>query len=878
MQSVLTVSPRSFLLSALLLYALAAAPPCLRAQEAPRTDSTAVALHSTVVTGDTAAAKPDTIKPIQSSSGIDSVVTYTAADSIVYALSRKTMYLFGKADIHYKDLALKAQKIDINWTTSLLNAGGTIDTADTSGKKLKGIPELIDGSEVYHGETITYNFKSKKGKIDLGKTEIEKGLYYGQEIKKVESDVLFVEDGIFTTCDLEHPHYYFGSPTMKVIVRDKVIARPVFLYIADVPVFALPFGIFPSERGRRSGLIAPAFGESTRGRYLSHLGYYWAMSDYMDMALRGDGYTKGSYVLYGDYRYRLRYEFSGGLSASFGKAVTSEAADPDYQVQKVSNIHWWHNQSFNPTTSLVVDFTFSSGSYYQQTSNNLSDLLLQNIVSNATLSKSWEGTPNSLTINLRRDQNLQTGQTSATLPSISFSRTLTYPFRSSTKTGTGSDLSWLELIGYSYGGQFLDIQNKTPTRDSASGPVTGFTYDERRGMEHSFRINASPKAGHITITPFFDYTEKWYDKITEEHVDPATRQLVVDDLKVIRAVRYYDLGVSLQTKLYGIVQPNIFGIKAIRHQLTPSISYTYQPDYSLPSYGYYGSYVDTSGVRQRYGLFDRGVFGGAPSGRSQAISFGLGNVFEMKTEGGDSTGQDNKFQLLNLNAGISYNFAADSLRFSEISLDYRTSIGQYLTIGGNSSFNLYKFETDSTGNPLSGRRVNKFLWSEERRLADLTNLTISIGTRFSGERKKTTAGPERSPADSLGGKAKSGYISMYDQETPDFSIPWNLDLNLNFGRSQPNPNVRTISSGLSAALSFNLTEFWKISATTNYDLINRVFVAPQVTVYRDLHCWEMNFSWVPIGTYRNFKIEIRLKAPQLQDIKVTKQGSARGIY
>lgn len=184
MQSVLTVSPRSFLLSALLLYALAAAPPCLRAQEAPRTDSTAVALHSTVVTGDTAAAKPDTIKPIQSSSGIDSVVTYTAADSIVYALSRKTMYLFGKADIHYKDLALKAQKIDINWTTSLLNAGGTIDTADTSGKKLKGIPELIDGSEVYHGETITYNFKSKKGKIDLGKTEIEKGLYYGQEIKK----------------------------------------------------------------------------------------------------------------------------------------------------------------------------------------------------------------------------------------------------------------------------------------------------------------------------------------------------------------------------------------------------------------------------------------------------------------------------------------------------------------------------------------------------------------------------------------------------------------------------------------------------------------------------------------------------------------------
>jgi lipopolysaccharide assembly outer membrane protein LptD (OstA) len=820
---------------------------------------------------DTLKAALDTTHTAKSPSGIDSVVNYSAADSIIYSLTNKIMYLHGKGDIKYKTMGLKAENIDINWTTSILNAVGVPDTADTTGKKFRGLPNLIDAGETYKGSKVTYNFKTKKGRIDLGQTEMEQGYYYGEEIKKVEPDVMYVGHGRFTTCELEHPHYYFASPEMKVVLKDKVIARPVYLYISDVPIFALPFGIFPNERGRRSGIIAPAYGESSRGRYLTHLGYYWAMTDYTDIGLRADGYSKGSWVMYSNFRYALRYNFSGSISGSLAKMITGERGDPDYSNQKLFNLRINHNQEFNPTTRLVVDFTFTSGSYYQQTSYNFNDLLQQNIVSNATLTKSWEGTPNSMTLNIHRDQNLQTGQVGEVLPSLSFSRNQTFPFRSGKRGETSSAQQWYELIGYTYGGQFLNRRNKVPR------PTGGFTNDERRGVNHAVAINASPKAGYVTVTPFFGYTEKWYDKSIVKEFNRSDSTVTTRDVKGFKTVRFFDLGVSAGTKLYGIVQPGIFGIKGIRHQITPSLSYTYQPDFSKPRFGYYGSYTDAAGIEQKYSFFEKEVFGGAPSEERQAISFHMGNVFEMKTESHDTSGQDNKFQLLNLDLSTSYNFARDSLKFDPIGISYRTSIGQWLNIGGSSSFNVYKFEPDPT-NPLAGRRVNRYLLKEEGRLAQLTSFAISVGTRLSGEKKETKAGPVKSQADSLAHIAKGGYVGLYDQEAPDFSIPWNLDLTWNFSQSQENPRIKSRNSNISAALGFNLTEFWKINASTSYDIVNKQFAAPQITVYRDLHCWEMNFSWVPTGFNRNFRLEIRLKAPQLQDVKVTKQSSVRGIY
>lgn len=840
----------------------------------------AVAAPAQVIPPDTLRASADSVGArdttavAASPSGIDSIVTYSASDSVIYALSSRTMYLFGKGEIRYKTFGIKAEHIDINWNTSVLNARGVPDSADTTGKKLRGAPDLVDGGETYRGERISYNFGTKRGTIMLAETEIEEGHYYGEQIKKIADDELFVGRGRYTTCELEHPHYYFASPEMRVTLRDKVVARPVYLYIADVPVFALPFGIFPNERGRRSGIIAPAYGESARGRYLTHLGYYWAMSDYTDVALRADGYTKGSWVLYGDFRYALRYAFSGSVSGSYATTVAGERGDPSFRRERLFNLRLGHNQEFDPTTRLVVDFTFTSGDYYQATSNNLSELLQQNVISNATLSKSWEGTPNSMTLNIRRDQVIagpRSGERTEVLPGISFNRGQSFPFRSRGSGGESSSLAWYELIGYTYGAQFLNSRSRALRTDGTFGTR------ERIGVSHTVALNASPKAGAVTITPFFNYAEKWYNRSITKELNRADSTVAVREVRGLEAVRTYDMGISAGTKLYGIFQPGMLGIRGIRHQVIPSLTYTYQPDFSTPHFGYFGRYRDAQDREVVYSRFEEEVFGGAPSGERQAIGLRIGNVLEMKTAPADSAGEEQKFQLLNLDVATGYNFARDSLKFDEITLGFRTSIGQTLGISGGSRYNLYKFEPDPV-RPLIGRRVNRFLLAEEGRLAQMTSFTLSLTTSLSGEKRETDAGPVVSTEDSLRRAERRGVSGIYDDAPVDFSFPWNLDLSWNFTQDQADPRVKRRSSNIAANLRFNLTDRWRIEAGTNYDLITREVAAPQVRVYRDLHCWEMEFNWVPTGAYRNFRLEIRLKAPQLRDVKVTKQRSAREIF
>jgi lipopolysaccharide assembly outer membrane protein LptD (OstA) len=807
--------------------------------------------------------------------GIDSLVTYTAQDSVIYSLSTRTMYLYGKGAIRYKAFNIKAEQIDINWNTSVLNAQGVPDTSDTTGKRMRGTPDLVDGGETYKGSRVAYNFKTKRGKIALAETEIEKGYYYGDDIKKVDANELFVGDGRYTTCDLDHPHYYFASPEMKVVMRDKVVARPVYLYVSDVPVFALPFGIFPNERGRRSGLIAPAYGESDRGRYLTHLGYYWAMSDYTDLAVRADGYTKGSWKIDSDFRYALRYNLSGSLSGAYANSVTGERGDPDFDRQRLFNLKWQHNQEFDPTTRLVVDFTFTSGSFYQATSNTLSDLLRQNVVSNATLTKSWEGTPNSMTLNLRRDQVIggpNTGELNEVLPGLSFNRGQSFPFRSGKKSADAGSLAWYELIGYTYAGQFLNRRTKTLEPDSALSITAPFRRTERTGISHAIGLNASTRAGYVTVTPFFNYGEKWYNRSIRKEYSATDSTLTTHEERGFQAVRTFDMGVSASTKLYGMFQPGILGIRGIRHQIVPSLSYTYQPDFSKPGYGYYGRYRTAAGVDVLYNRYEEEVFGGAPVGERQAIGLRIGNILEMKTAASDTATQENKYQLLNLDVSTGYNFARDSLKFDEIGVGFRTAIGEALGISGGSRFNLYQFDRGA------GRRVNRFLLKEEGRLAQMTGFNISLTTSLSGQKQETKAGPVVSEADSLRRAERRGVTNLYDDAPVDFSFPWNLDLSWNFSQNQSDPRVKTRNSNISASLKFNLTENWRIEAGTSYDILNKEVAAPQVRVYRDLHCWEMEFNWVPTGQYRNFRLEIRLKAPQLRDVKVTKQGSARGVY
>ncbi len=800
--------------------------------------------------------KIDTAKP---TGDIDAIIEYSATDSAVFDIENRKLMLYNEGELKYKEFNLKASRIILFKENSTLDSYGIPDTSIPG--KFIGNPVFYEGNKKYEGANVRYNFKTHKGNISMGTTELEGGFYLGEKIKKVDKDIYFIQNGRYTTCDKEDADYYFGSPKMKIIQGDKVIAEPVYLFIDDVPIFAIPFGIFPNHTGRSSGIIPPAYGDDAAyGRYLSHLGYFWVINDYMDLALQGNYFTKGRLDLSTRYRYALRYKFTGQVDLGGTRVRLGEENDVDKNFSDDWRIGVTHSQTINPTTSLTANVNFlSSKRYYDNSTNNLNDLLLQHAISNVTLNKGWDGTPNSLSINYYRDQNLQTGEINERLPSLSFTRSQSFPFRG--KKTSLLELKWYESIAYDYNSQLLYSRSKTLQTDVYGSQ--SFYINNRAGIRQALNISAPIKISELSIAPFVNYYETWYNKSVEKYYDPASKTVVTNDVTGFKSFRYFQTGIAANTRIIGIFNTDVLGVKGFRHTVTPSVTYSFRPDFSTPFWNYYGTYLDSTGKEVKYSFYEREIFGSAPTGEVQSLSFGLGNVFEMKVKENDTT--DNKFQILNLNAGVSYNFAADSLRFSELGLSYRTQIASLLNIGGGATFNFYKY-VDGVG------RINKFLWDTDKKLANLTSFNINLSTTLQGSQyeKKDTVSTEEAEDDE--------YIGIYSDKPVDFNIPWSVTFNYNYSIFRSNPSVITKSSNVYASLNFQLTKNWKFTFASGYDIFNKQFTAPYVTIYRDLHCWEMSFNWVPTGSYRGFKFELKIKASQLQDVKVTKQTNYRGVY
>ncbi len=821
----------------------------------------------------------DSLKP-KKKYDIDAVIYSKAADSLIFDIKKKKMYIFGKAGLKYKKTELSSGQIAVDFQNNQLSAKGISDSSDTTGTKLIETPVLSEDGEKYSGKELTYNYKTQQGYISAAEQEKEEQKYKGEKVKKVSKNVYFIKNGIYTTCEGDPPDTYFSASEMKVIQNDKIIAKWIFMYIAGVPFpVPLPFGVFPNRSGRNSGLIFPTYGQDiTRGQYFRNFGYFWAINDYMDLALTGDYYLKGGFGLRSRFRYAKRYEYNGNINFGYSKIKTGEANDPDKTDRTDWNISLFHNQKFNPTTRLDVNLQFQSSSYLNNNSVNLNDLLTKDIISNATFSKRWDESGNSLTINYSRTQNLESGNITEVLPNLTFNKILSYPFRAEGKTNI-KDMNWYELIGYTYTGQFKNIRRK----ENGNLKIRG-------GIQHSLSISASPKIGYFSISPRISYREKWYNKqiekdavLIQNSVTGNTRlyklnnltgedTVITKDVNKIGMVRTFDFSVSASTKLYGIFQPNVFGIEAFRHTLSPSISYTYQPDFSKDFWGYYKSVQRVNGTIQRYDPFSNEIFGGVGGGERQSLRFSLGNIFEIKTkkDPSDTTRQQKKITLLNMSLSTGYNFAADSLKLSNLNVSYRTQIGNILNFSGASSYTFYDYD--------GSRKINRFLASENKGLFRLTNLSLSVSATISGDKiagEKRTGKKNLKETGDYESFKKSDYISIYEEENADFSIPWNLGLTYNYNFSKPTAAAGTVNSNLGVNLGFNLTKYWKFTVRGNYDFQRKEISAPQITVYRDLKCWEMNFTWNPLGTYRGFRLEIRMKAPQLRDIKITR---TKGLY
>lgn len=796
---------------------------------------------------------------VKSTGDFDAIVEYSAKDSAVFDVEREQLLLYNEGVLKYKEYELKGARIILYKDISIMESYGVTDTSG----KFKGTPVFMEGSKKYEASRLRYNFKTKQGNIEMGSTQLEGGYYVGEKIKKVTEDIFFIQNGRYTTCDKEDPDFYFGSPKMKIIQGDKVIAEPVYLYIDDVPIFVIPFGVFPNHSGRSSGIIPPAYGEDpVYGRYLSHLGYFWAINDFTDIALQGDYFTNNRVDIESRFRYTLRYKFNGSFDIGGSRIRIGEPGDVDKQFSDQWHIGITHYQTFDPTTSLTANVSlYSSKSYLTNSTNNLNTLLQQNAVSSVTLSKYWEGTPNSLSINYSRDQNLQSGEISQVVPAISFSHSQTYPFRS--KKTSLTDLKWYEEVSYTYNAQLQYRANKTLV--NSAFPDYGFNHNDRGGVNQSIIATAPIKISEFSFSPFLNYNEVWYHKYILELYDPVSRSVITTNENGFRAFRYFSTGVSLNTKLIGIFNTKFLGaVKGFRHTILPSITYTYTPDFSDPKWKIYGTYKDSLGNPVKYSFFQNEIFGSASIGEQQNLGINVSNIFEMKVKDTDST--NTKLQILNLNAGISYNFVADSLRFSELGLSYRTQAGNWLNIAGNSTFNLYKY-VDGVG------RISKFLWNTDKKLAQLTSASLNISTSIQGGQDESV---KKDTTNRVSNSTE--YVGIYGEEPVDFTIPWSVGLNYNYSINEEIPSQLFKSSNISANFGFNLTPSWKFTFATGYDIFQKQFTAPYVTIYRDLHCWEMNFNWVPTGSYRGFRLEIRIKAPQLQDVKITKQTNYRGVF
>jgi lipopolysaccharide assembly outer membrane protein LptD (OstA) len=809
---------------------------------------------------------------------VDDVITTTATDSIKFDLINKRMYIFGTGDLRYKETTLKGGKINVDFESNELEAEGIIDLSDSAAANgLKQTPVLSEGPENFEGTKLKYNFKTQKGFISAAKNVKADQRYEGVAVKKVDKSTFFVKEGVYTTCKSDTPHTYFTAEEMKVIQKDKIIAKWIFMHIGGVPIpIPIPFAVFPNEKGRRSGMMAPTYGSiNDRGQYFKNFGYFFALSDYMDLTLNGDYYLRGGWASRVRYRYASRYNFSGNLNGGYSKILIGEDHDPD----KTRRADWYarltHNQTFTPTFKLDANLSFQSSTYLQNNSTSYNNLLTQDITSNATLSKRWEESGNSLTMNYSRTQNLESGDIREVLPNVSFSKSQFYPFKTSSSS---KDEGWYEKIGLSYSGKLKNNRNK----------IDG-DLKIRGGIQHNISVNASPKIGFFNISPRVNYVEKWYNKKTKRFVQTiqdvsntdmyflsinnfnAADTVIEKDVHDINMIRTFNVGVSASTKIYGMMQPKMLGIDAFRHTLSPSISYNYNPNFSDEKWGYYETIKRADGTFETYDPYTSEVFGGVSSSESQSVNFSVGNILEIKTtkDPTDTTSESKKITLLNLDLSTGYNFAADSLRLSDLRVSYRTKIGNILNFSGSSAYTFYDYQ--------DGKRINDYLASKGKGLFRMTNLNFSISTTLSGDKLsgEERTGKKAEDEEEFNAFKKKDYVKLYEEEETDFSIPWNLSLNYNYNFSKPTPTKGTVNSNIGVNLGFNLATNWKFGVRGNYDFQQEEFSAPQVTVYRDLECWEMNFSWNPLGNYTGFRFEIRMKAPELRDVKVTRRG---GLY
>ncbi|GGH05558.1 hypothetical protein GCM10007352_09390 [Mucilaginibacter phyllosphaerae] len=825
-----------------------------------------------------------------SAGGLKSVVKAVAEDSSYVDNENKISYWYGKARVTYEDFELDAEYIRVDEKKHLIFARGAIDPKT---RRYIGRPLSKSGKEKpVASDSLLFDYKTKKGKIWNPASEQEGNFISGGQAKRLNENEVAYRNVIFSTCDLPFPETHFGIVITKGIgQKNRIISGPAYLEIAGVPLpLAIPFGFFPKPDSKSSGVILPTFGEDQKlGFYLRNFGYYIGLNDNLDLTTMATLYSKGSYEINTNARYLKRYKYGGSLTLSYGSHNYGLAGDP---AVKDFNITWSHQQdpNANPGTTFSASVNAGTSSFYRnspgQNNYNLTQLTQNNLRSSISYGKTWPNSPFNLTVSLGHSQDLSKKTVTLELPTFSFNMATLSPFDSKSRVG---EQKWYQRITVGY--SLVGTNKLTDVPETELFKANTLTKRLQNGLQHQI-----PIAFNSTFLKYFqfntgaNYTERWYLQSIRRRFDRGTvaGQVlpVTDTVPGFARAGEYTLNAGFSTKIYGTIPFKKGNIKAIRHISTPSISFNYRPDFGDPSYGYYRTAVSSATVpypyyAQRYSIFEQSVYGGPSPGKQAGIGFSLDNTIEakVKPKSTDTSGIDRKIPILQgLTFSTFYNFAADSLKLSNINFSGHTAIlNQKVNINFSGSFDPYVTRVrDSISNGQVTnytRRINRYSWQDGK-----FPLLQSFSFSMSGSLNSTTFRPKAVPPPGSTLQTmdpnQAQRLAMINSDPGayiDFNIPWNLAINYNFTYSN---NIVNTSSSNTVMLSgdVSLTSKWKIQYNSSYDIkARKITDATSFAIYRDLHCWDLSVQWLPFGFYKSYNVTLKVKASILQDLKLSKR-------
>ncbi len=842
---------------------------------------------------------------------LSSPVTFSAEDSLLM-LGQQNAYLYGNSNVEYGEFKLNSAEIRMELDSNTVHANGVVDSVG----ELTGNPVFQQGSDEYESKQMSYNFKTQRGYLTDIITEQGEGFLTGGKAKKMEDGSFFAENGRYTTCeDHEHPHFYFQLTRAKVRPGKDVVTGPGYMVLADVPLpLALPFGYFPFSDKYSSGIIFPSVGDDyNRGFYLRDGGYYFAINDNIDLALRGEIYTKGSWGVSAHSSYVKRYKFRGSFDVSFLTTVYGDKGSPDYQKMKNFQVVWSHQQDAkaNPNLTFSASVNFATSGYTRNDLNSYYSSAFTENTKSSTINATYR-IPNSkwsfsATANI--SQRSQDSTLSVSFPNLNVTMSQLAPFKR--KKSVGGE-KWYEKIKLSYSGQF---QNSL-TSSQSTFFKKNLIKDWRNGMRHSVPVSATFSLfSYINVSPSIQLNDRMYTSKIRRQWDTQASREVQDTTYGFYNIFDFNMSMAFDTKVYGFYKPMKFlgdKVQMIRHVLTPTVSFNWNPDFGNPMWGAYNYYVytDQAGNNRRvdYSYFSHGIFGVPGRGKSGAISVNLANNLEMKVKDeNDSTGYRKISLIENLSLSQSYNFAADSLRLSPLQANIMIRLVKNFNLNLNTTWDPYVYKLDANGSP---RQVNRYRWQEGKGLLKLASTGTSFSYTFNNDtfrRKKkddqNEPGNEGEDEDGFDGngqpneddsfsnraEARRNKNKKKEEDNSDsdgyakWEFPWSVSVNYSvsygygeFDKEKMDYKGRW-NQNLSINGNFRPTKNWNFSFSTSYDFNAHKIAYMNCSVSRDLHCFTMSASFVPFGPYKSYNFHIAVKASMLKDLKYDKRSQRNNI-